>query len=910
MPAVGFLVWNSFQIGHFAELMRQFDEPDVIILNRDPEGLRDFDPQLLSPYGAFTRFVREWELHTLDGQYDALITQFTPALAKPFRHTKLIMAQYSMAKPKTAFNARWLASDLGIVYGPYSDGIIGAMCPTVQAGNPRFDSFFEERLDDVSLEAIRAKLDPEKKTLLFLPTWGDLSSREKFSSTLSEITRTYNVIYKPHHMTPLRDASEASRLGEGAIDASALASIASLIDPMPYLLRLADVVVSDVSGAIFDALYCRKPVVLMGSTKDFERHRKADPTAVEIARSEEIGPRILRPEDLGQAVDLMATGSHPYMERNEALVAEAFLQRGGCAPIAAEGIRRFLENGASRPPLHIYVAPGIRAMQFEKVFATARSRKRTRTVDSFLYLLPSPLLSLLGRLCKAVGLKSVGNHVDKHALRLSDSMQRLSMWLHIARLWEASMLGKIFPAVQRKFVRLLQSTDNLVETGLAVEDWASSPPPRQRAALFQYLTEASRLRYSRRKWREARRVLSAFVWADGAKKGNTLRNLGALSDALEAFPDKTAGGAQSIIARISELSELLPFIDHASENDSLELPDQRALSSKGEWRRVEDCRERIFELSVPLAYTRAVNKQNDGTRNAMIEFTKVIVETLRKEGWSVLPRLQAGYGKGVPVSGKYPSAMWHTIHCGSSNQLHLKVGSFNGHIVMDERGYSGWSSIADKPLSALIEDVDPIRAREHFQNLETTIVQANRSKYLQSEEAAPAIQKYIFYPMQVEDDAVAKLAYIGGLDLLRMLAEWGSKSDYTIVVKRHPKCTSRRVERALQRESAAGRIVISNASIHNLIAGAKCVVTVNSGVGTEALLHLKPVIIAGRADYAAATRAVRNEGELTNALRHLPEPFLTDDEIKKFLWSYTKRYQIHYLDGEAISARFVDFISK
>ena len=46
-----------------------------------------------------------------------------------------------------------------------------------------------------------------------------------------------------------------------------------------------------------------------------------------------------------------------------------------------------------------------------------------------------------------------------------------------------------------------------------------------------------------------------------------------------------------------------------------------------------------------------------------------------------------------------------------------------------------------------------------------------------------------------------------------------------------------------------GEILISDASIHQLIEPALAVFTVNSGVGSEALLHLKPVYLFGRADY-------------------------------------------------------------
>jgi len=43
---------------------------------------------------------------------------------------------------------------------------------------------------------------------------------------------------------------------------------------------------------------------------------------------------------------------------------------------------------------------------------------------------------------------------------------------------------------------------------------------------------------------------------------------------------------------------------------------------------------------------------------------------------------------------------------------------------------------------------------------------------------------------------------------------------------------------------------MSDASVHDLISGANAVFTVNSGVGLEALLHGRPVVVTGECDYS------------------------------------------------------------
>ena len=59
--------------------------------------------------------------------------------------------------------------------------------------------------------------------------------------------------------------------------------------------------------------------------------------------------------------------------------------------------------------------------------------------------------------------------------------------------------------------------------------------------------------------------------------------------------------------------------------------------------------------------------------------------------------------------------------------------------------------------------------------------------------------------------------------------------------------------------AATGAIVLSDASIHPLIEGSRAVIAVNSGVGSEAIAHLKPIYLFGAADYDCVAHRVRCE---------------------------------------------------
>src|SRR5690606_14705594 len=94
-----------------------------------------------------------------------------------------------------------------------------------------------------------------------------------------------------------------------------------------------------------------------------------------------------------------------------------------------------------------------------------------------------------------------------------------------------------------------------------------------------------------------------------------------------------------------------------------------------------------------------------------------------------------------------------------------------------------------------------------------------------------------------------------------------------------------------------------------LVSGARCVVTVNSGVGAEALLQLKPVITTGGSDYAAATAHARSVEELY-ALLDAGGPLLADEDIKKFLWTYTRNYMVRFDDEAALCARLSSLLAE
>ena len=133
--------------------------------------------------------------------------------------------------------------------------------PAVAVGNPLFDGWFGNEIDEDSLSLIKSKLKEDVPTILYLPTHNYYSSIDLFSDSIINLNKKYNVIVKLHHMT---FNGEANRLCKFVAHPEII-TLGDFFDPLP-LYKVADVVLTDVSGAIFDAVLLEKPVIMLGNS--------------------------------------------------------------------------------------------------------------------------------------------------------------------------------------------------------------------------------------------------------------------------------------------------------------------------------------------------------------------------------------------------------------------------------------------------------------------------------------------------------------------------------------------------------------------------------------------------------------------------------------------------------------------
>ncbi|MFL1874668.1 hypothetical protein ACIKT0_05505 [Hansschlegelia beijingensis] len=245
--------------------------------------------------------------------------------------------------------------------------------------------------------------------------------------------------------------------------------------------------------------------------------------------------------------------------------------------------------------------------------------------------------------------------------------------------------------------------------------------------------------------------------------------------------------------------------------------------------------------------------------------------------------------------------------------MHFKEAYHPGYITLDPKGYAGWCSVAELGLEDLnLGAINLEKAEAFFQERAGTLIARNISKYEQPDAVRQELPTpYVFVGLQIINDSVQRLAYVPMLDMLQEVSEYCRANGMNLVVKRHPLCTSPAVAERLKTGERTGEFIVSSASVHDLIRGATAVCVVNSGVGFEALFHMKPVYLFGKSDYRHACFEVRRAGDFASMFRG-ELPLLPSATLKRYIYWI---HHSHFIDcsdritaGAEIRARVLEYI--
>lgn len=296
---IAFIAWNSFQVLHFKPLLQAL--PSAILLIEKRKRSVPICKNILQDINNNIAYIKHTDVHTkIDGNFDVLVAQTTFEQIHLFRHTKIALLQYGYAKEPYNYGTWRAFADLNLVYGNYSYKRISYFSPTEITGCPRYDLWAQPSFHQKAKESYAKILDNKKKTVLYAPSWGELSSFQLYIEEVRKLSSYYNVLVKLHHNTLLL-AKRYQNYEKAYPELRFFYENEDLLS----LISIADIIISDFSGAIFDAIFCKKPVVLFSIP--LLNQQKLDKFSLEIAHRSKLGYEVSTPAQVAITVDRALT---------------------------------------------------------------------------------------------------------------------------------------------------------------------------------------------------------------------------------------------------------------------------------------------------------------------------------------------------------------------------------------------------------------------------------------------------------------------------------------------------------------------------------------------------------------------------------------------------------------------------
>ncbi|MCE1176420.1 MAG: CDP-glycerol glycerophosphotransferase family protein [Burkholderiales bacterium] len=343
-----FVGWNPFQLQLVEPILMRLPNA-VFLLEPKKGGFEYFDEALLNRLGSRIVRLRKYELLDFDGQFDVLVCQSPFAQIHEFKKTRIVMLQYGYAKEPHNYGAWRAFADLNLVYGEYAAQRIARFSPVVAVGHPVFDVWLSSDFHQSVRARFASVLLPHRKTVLYAPTWGDLSSLPMFFSAVEGLASGFNVLIKIHHNAQILENVRGSNYSHHS-NVHFFGSDTQLMD----LLSVADVVISDYSGAIFDAVLCERPVVLLNSPNALVSE-KMDEFCLEFHQRDVLGVQVENPVELYSVVSALLSKPKLQLDKVAHLRKELFVCEYGAVDRIMSALQGLVLGEFHAPKKQLYI---------------------------------------------------------------------------------------------------------------------------------------------------------------------------------------------------------------------------------------------------------------------------------------------------------------------------------------------------------------------------------------------------------------------------------------------------------------------------------------------------------------------------------------------------------------------------
>ena len=242
-------------------------------INRDDSGIGDlFD----ETYKVLKTFSNKYDIKrkvNKNTYYKVLIEPYPMDIYFKFNFTYRIKFKYSLlsAKPNLVYDPESnIYYDLILCYSKYDADFLSVYAKTCIISPMKFVEFKKKQMNT------------KKPVLLYLPTYGDVSSIEDILDSLQKLKSAYYIIIKLHHGTSSLK-NEKERIDKVQLVAD---ECVDHIMPLSELLSKSDVVLSDNSGAIFEAIYTKIPVAIYSKNINKNKIGNLDTTQYKLVKQD------------------------------------------------------------------------------------------------------------------------------------------------------------------------------------------------------------------------------------------------------------------------------------------------------------------------------------------------------------------------------------------------------------------------------------------------------------------------------------------------------------------------------------------------------------------------------------------------------------------------------------------------
>jgi hypothetical protein len=370
---IAFIGWNPFQFIHI-KLLASKIPGSVFILEKRRDHLNDFTKEILTNQEVPVVVWETGKIKELDGVFDVIVCQ-TMFLHLPlFEKTKIVMLQYGYAKEPHNYGTWRALADLCLVYGSYPEKKLSTYAPSEAVGNPRLQLWYDEDFHLIAKNKYIHSIDDGLLTVLYMPTWGELSSIDEYIGAVLGLSERYNVLVKLHHNTDLLEDGRLEKIETDRIH------FFGANDDALELLSISDIVISDYSGAIFDAIHCEKPVVLLDKNEnEILEEAKIDTHSLEFNRRDELGYRVARPSDLIDGIKYIEENYDYIVGEKKAIKSELYEYSENSVEKCIEAISSLISGDIVRTQMQSYIHDSVKELyQLKRQYNILKKSKNGR----------------------------------------------------------------------------------------------------------------------------------------------------------------------------------------------------------------------------------------------------------------------------------------------------------------------------------------------------------------------------------------------------------------------------------------------------------------------------------------------------------------------------------------------------